>query len=311
MWSALESVGEVEGRHSCSITTVDGNEFILIGGSNRSPDRNIQVYRWSQGNWEEVNQIEPPAQRFGHSAISRDREEIIIFGGEKVGGLVNDLLVFNVSTGEWREQLTEGLKPRPRSYHTATLVGNKMYILGGKGVTNFKDDLYVLDLDVWQWSRLTTEGDIPEPKKRHTSLYYDNKLFVWGGFCLATNQHIADLDVLDLDSLTWKQVSQKGPVPSARAGHVSIIRGDTFFLFGGLGVRSQDEGNELFYFDADDDPVTWMKRKPMGNVYPSPRCDGSFALDSNGRIVLFGGLTNPGNNVCSNEFYCLDISGVY
>jgi dynein heavy chain len=45
--------------------------------------------------------------------------------------------------------------PAPRSHHSATKVGNRVFIFGGIGGVGFKrkvfNDLYVIDLDSYEW----------------------------------------------------------------------------------------------------------------------------------------------------------------
>jgi len=208
-------------------------------------------------------------------------------------------------------QPVTGAVPCPRAYHTATLVGSEMFILGGEGVNNMSNDLHVLNTDNWEWRRPETFGNIPQPKKRHTTVLVRNCLYVWGGWCMAVMDHIHDLDILSLDNYEWRQAEQFGPVPCARAGHVSKLRGDLFFVWGGFGPKNQQEWMEVYYFDVTDDNITWRKKKPMGRGQPQQRSDMCSAISEEGQILLYGGLIDARNNVCSTDMFQLDISKIY
>jgi len=307
----MSQSGQIPGeRHSATLTLVGGSQYFLMGGTNKSTTFPT-VSMFDNGEWFELPQpdVFPPV-RWGHTCIAFN-ELIILFGGYIVGGMTNETWIYNTSNNQWNLQPVTGAVPIPRAYHSATLVGSDMFILGGEGVTSMSDDVHVLNIDNWEWRRPETHGSIPQPKKRHSSVLVNNSLYVWGGWCFAVTEHIQDLDILSLETFEWRHAEQFGPVPSPRAGHISRLRGNLFFVWGGYGP-SQSEWLDIHYFDVTDDSITWRTKKPMGrskNI--EQRSDVAHAITSDGKFVLFGGLVDTKTKKSCNEMIQVDISKIY
>lgn len=105
--------------------------------------REVPILEWSPA----LTKGDIPSKRRGQSIVSID-EMLIVFGGcyldEKC---FNDLHIFDIKNNEWREEKTQGSKPKERAGHTATLFGSKMYIFGGGGRDGYLNDLFVLDIE--------------------------------------------------------------------------------------------------------------------------------------------------------------------
>jgi len=163
-FSIIPQSGQNPGdRHSATLSLVGGRYF-LIGGTNKNVTYPT-TFTFDNGNWAELPQPDlfPPA-RWGHSATAFN-DLIIVFGGYIVGGLTNEIWVYNTSSNEWNLQPVTGSVPVPRAYHSSTLIGNEIFIMGGEGVTNWSNDLHVLNLDSWDWRRPEPSGNVPQPKK--------------------------------------------------------------------------------------------------------------------------------------------------
>jgi len=217
-------------RHSSTLSLV-GDVYYLIGGTNKNVTYPT-IFTFSNGIWAELPQpdVVPPA-RWGHTAIVY-YDLIIVFGGYIVGGLTNDIWIYNTSTNQWSLQPVTGSVPIARAYHCATLVGHDMFILGGEGANNWTNDLHILNLDNWEWRRPETSGTVPSPKKRHSAVLVNNSLYIWGGWCQESFGHLQTLDILNLENFEWRRVEQFGSVPSPRAGHICRLRGNLFFCLG-------------------------------------------------------------------------------
>jgi N-acetylneuraminic acid mutarotase len=310
-WTKVAAKGDIPtGRHSASATTV-GDKVYIIGGTKKNetfPD----VYAIDKASWTWTKLTttgdKPPAS-WGHSATVVNDTQIWVFGGEAVGGCTSNLYVLDTKTLVWSRPSTEGAAPTPRAYHTASLVGSQLYVLGGSNVNLEQDNLFVLDLDKLIWSRVPSKGELPEPKKRHSAVVHQNKLVAFGGWCNSTSQLVTDMDVLDLKTLTWERVQQKGPVPEKRGGHLSISHGQFVFVWGGIGPGQVTEWNATNYFDFDN--VTWMTKKTMSRAAPQLRSDAAYSVLEPGKLFIFGGYVDPKAGDVSNDSFVYDISGVY
>jgi N-acetylneuraminic acid mutarotase len=84
---------------------------------------------------------------------------------------------------------TSGVRPNPRTGHTAVNYKGKMLlILGGEGVSSKRasilyNDLWSFDLRTNNWSELTIENKtVFRPRANFTTNIYKNTLYVFGGF---------------------------------------------------------------------------------------------------------------------------------
>lgn len=149
---------------------------------------------------------EGPGPRDSHSAVLVG-QKMIVFGGTNGAKKVNDLHILDLATKEWIHPQCGGSPPSPRESHSATLVGDdKMVIFGGsgEGEANYLNDLHVLELKTMRWTSPVVKGNVPVPRDSHSSNVVGNRLFVYGGDC--GDRYHGDVDVLDLETLTWWKV---------------------------------------------------------------------------------------------------------
>jgi host cell factor len=128
--------------------TMVGDKIYLFGGlANESDDPKNNIPRYLndmytleiKGNvcqWElpETYGGQPPP-RESHTGISYvDRQTktsyLVIYGGMS-GCRLGDLWLLDTNKMIWRHPITRGLTPLPRSLHTASLIGHRMYVFGG------------------------------------------------------------------------------------------------------------------------------------------------------------------------------------
>jgi len=130
-----------------------------------------------------------------HTSVTLDGDHILIFGGlADKNKRFDDVWIFEVSTGVWRNVKHAGTPPCPRAHHSATSVGNKMYVWGGYGGhgqrRSFYNDLHVLETAPYVppkekddgtapdaeeydegdlvWSKIVAGGTAPEPRSNHS-----------------------------------------------------------------------------------------------------------------------------------------------
>jgi host cell factor len=129
--------------------TLMNNKVYLFGGlanETNDPVKNIPRYLndlfcielmpgSGVGMWEQpVTQGQPPTPRESHSAIAyTDREgrnKLIIYGGMS-GCRLGDLYTYEIDTNTWTKPMVNGMPPLPRSLHSATVIGPRMFVFGG------------------------------------------------------------------------------------------------------------------------------------------------------------------------------------
>ena len=102
-----------------------------------------------------------------------------------------------------------------------------------------------------------------------SSWVYKEKIYYFGGdqqqiFNEVFSFHLstAELICYNPSSNSWESLTQGGDIPSPHRGHVTIIRNDTLYLFGGTGHynhRHYQEFKDLFLLDMTQDleACTW------------------------------------------------------
>ncbi|XP_026182888.1 host cell factor 2 isoform X2 [Mastacembelus armatus] len=235
LWKKLKPRAPKNGSPPCprighSFTLV-GNKCYMFGGlANDSEDPNGNVPRYMGDFYElELQSVSGvrcwsipetkgggPSARESHSSVAYtglSSPKLYIFGGMQ-GCRLDDLWQLDLDTMVWSVPETRGTKPFPRSLHTASVIGNKMYVFGG-------------------W--------IPVPESdKHNSLETQ-----W----ICTNS----LSVLNLDTMSWQnlgpeeqddiesQLESQGPQsddpyasrPRARAGHCATVVGSRLYIWSG------------------------------------------------------------------------------
>ncbi|XP_076008904.1 host cell factor 2 isoform X2 [Genypterus blacodes] len=240
-------------RMGHSLTLV-GNKCYLFGGlANDSEDPNGNVPRFLSDLYElELQSVSGargwnvpdtkgggPSARESHTSVAYagfGSPKLYIFGGMQ-GERLDDLWQLDLDTMVWSMPKTRGPTPLPRSLHSASVIGNKMYVFGG-------------------WIAVP-ETDEP------------NAL---GAEWICTNS----LNVLNLDSMSWQrlgperhddirsQLEKQGPQiddpyacrPKARAGHCSVTVGSRLYIWSGRdGYRKSRNYQicckDLWYLETD------------------------------------------------------------
>ncbi|XP_069012681.1 host cell factor 2 isoform X4 [Embiotoca jacksoni] len=270
LWKKLKPRAPRNGSPPCprighSFTLV-GNKCYLFGGlANDSEEPNGNVPRYMGDFYElELQSVSGargwnipetkgggPSARESHTSVvytGLGSPKLYIFGGMQ-GCRLDDLWQLDLDTMVWSTPETRGSTPLPRSLHSASVIGNKMYVFGG-------------------W--------IPVPES--------DKHIASGTEWVCTNS----LSVLNLDTMSWQnlspeqqddlesQLQSQGPQsddpyacrPRARAGHCTTTVGSRIYIWSGRdGYRKswnyQVCCKDLWYLETDQpaipEPVLLIK----------------------------------------------------
>ncbi|RWS30313.1 host cell factor 1-like isoform X2, partial [Leptotrombidium deliense] len=228
-WKRLKPRAPKNGPYPCprlghSFTLI-GNKVYLFGGlanDSDDPKNNIprylnDLYVLEMKPYSNVMQWElpqtygtPPPPRESHTAVAYmgtdgKSPKLIIYGGMS-GCRLGDLWQLDVNTMTWSKPDIRGMQPGPlpRSLHSATLIGNKMYVFGGWvplvvdndrsviGVTGnvhekewkCTNTLATLNLDTMSWELVTTESfdeAVPRARAGHCAVAISTRLYIWSG----------------------------------------------------------------------------------------------------------------------------------
>ncbi|KAL7465418.1 hypothetical protein ACHAXS_005740 [Conticribra weissflogii] len=199
-----------------------------------------------------------PKSRSGHTAsLLNDSSELVIFGGVSNGKWTNSVSILETNRWHWSSPKIMGDAPRPRSYHSATALGDCIIYIGGNNGKECFNSVHVLESkggDNWAWSHPKVGGKAPSPRTGHTAtLLDDNKtILIYGGWDpnieddKGDDTIFGDSFLLDTTNWTWR----KGPRPrflgdskkcdnfgAYRVGHSAVLApgadGAEVLVFGG------------------------------------------------------------------------------
>ncbi|XP_030330123.1 LOW QUALITY PROTEIN: host cell factor 1 [Strigops habroptila] len=241
--------------HSFSLV---GNKCYLFGGlanDSEDPKNNIPRYlndlyilelRAGSGvlSWDiPITYGVLPPPRESHTAVvyterAARRSRLVIYGGMS-GCRLGDLWTLDIETLTWNKPSVSGVAPLPRSLHSATTIGNKMYVFGGwvplvmddvKVATHEKEwkctnTLACLNLDSMAWEPIvmdTLEDNVPRARAGHCAVAIATRLYIWSGrdgYRKAWNNQVCCKDL-------WYLETERPPAPA----RVQLVRANTTSL---------------------------------------------------------------------------------
>ena len=247
-----------------------------------------------------------PAPRYLHTTTVTSKGVLIVVGGNCSGRYLGDVWALDLTDGGW-QALSGPRAPDivPMAAHVTVLWKGKLLVIGGFRKANAQsEELGVLSFDpgARAWAEVATAGDKPEAKGNHSASLVGSFVVVFGGELAKGRRNVADVHVLDLNTLTWAAVEAAGKAPAARSSHTAAAYLDRFILiFGGGNVSNCF--NDVHVLDLHD--MSWSKPECSGAA-PAPRAGHSCALVGS-LLYILGGGDNTGG--CSG-LACLDVSNV-
>lgn len=177
---SLEDLEEVEDDGDENYQDLpDDQEAAQFGWFNDLFIFNTVTLSWS--NPMQMN-LGSPTPRAAHSLCALG-QHLVIFGGRDSEARKNDTRIFNTETRRWLTDLKlTGRQPEPRSFHTATTVGDRVVVLGGRGVKDQHfSDFHIFDTSSQQWLQPSVVGDSLPARGVHTATLVSDHLVLFGG----------------------------------------------------------------------------------------------------------------------------------
>ncbi|KYB29557.1 host cell factor 2 isoform X1 [Tribolium castaneum] len=218
-WRRLKPKPPKSGPAPCprlghSFTLVNNKVYLFGGLANDSadPKNNVPRYlndlytldiRTSPVQWDiPITSGSSPPPRESHTGVAyidkkNNKSFLVIYGGMS-GCRLGDLWFLETETRTWSKPQISGTTPLPRSLHTSTLIGHRMFVFGGwvpvvaddvKTSTNEKEwkctsTMACLNLETMSWEQLdidTTEENVPCARAGHCSVGVNTRLYIWSG----------------------------------------------------------------------------------------------------------------------------------
>lgn len=234
----------------------------------------------------------PPARRDAALVYDASRSRLLLFGGRQGANALNDTWAFDLETNTWTEIVLPGA-PRPPARYSMVAgldaTRNQLVITTGEARPGaFFNDVWTLNLQTDTWAQQQPTGALPAVRYGAAGGIpeYSNTLILTHGF---TDQgRFDDTWILDLETLSWRNVTPAGALPLKRCLHGAAPVGWTrLALFGGCSSP----------FGPCPQGDTWIldllkgEWRAVADPGPSSReYTGMTTLSDRSAVLLFGGL---------------------
>ena len=220
------------------------------------------------------------------------------------------LIEFETATSKWYSIRPKGIIPNQRSNHSAILYNGMLYLFGGNELNSDSfSDLWSIDISNIEdhiagkiskeivWNQLEQTGDKPGKVSNHGAIVYKDQMIIYGGTFNYINSEKCMFN-LNLKTLEWKAINQKGIKPSTRDEHSVVLYNDSLLVFGGSLTKGAF-ANDLWVYSIQSEE--WKKIESTG-PQPMPR-SGHSACILEADMYIFGGLTDE-NKRCNDLWVC-------
>ena len=187
------------------------------------------------------------------------------------------------------------------SYHTATLVDDRILLLGGldERIWRLPNDLNVRWYDplLEVISSPVCKGTLPQTRQRHVAGYFERKreVVIFGGSTWDSAK-MNDLWAVNVDKMEFYRRSYKGRVPSQQSSHMAVTHGSLMYIFCHRNVQ-------LYVLDYRGKVPQWSETGRVGDV-PRQVYGGGLSLYG-GKLIMFGGVVA---RVYVNDLYVFDLA---
>ncbi|MBD3336484.1 MAG: T9SS type A sorting domain-containing protein, partial [Candidatus Eisenbacteria bacterium] len=248
----------------------------------------------------------PPPRAYTTAAYDSQRHRMLIFGGDGLGGYLNDVWAFDIASNTW-EELTPVSGPMPVERETAANVydpaGDRMLMWSGQSASAFHNDTWAFDLVNNAWSEYAPPPPLPNERYGVASIFdpVDGDLVTFAGF---TNQgRFDDTQRFNPVAGAWTDVSPAASPPE-RCLHSASYDSQNHRLIMYGGQMSGPLG-DIWAFDLD--AHTWEELTPTSS--PPGRWFPTQVYDiENHRALVFGGHRG-GSGGKTNEVWAFDLAG--
>ncbi|GLJ04803.1 hypothetical protein SUGI_0003830 [Cryptomeria japonica] len=190
-----------------------------------------------------------PTARYEHAA-EVVQGKMYVIGGNHNGHYLNDVQVLDLKTMIWskiepkidpdfvsNEASLQALLP-PCAGHSLIRWGTKLLAVAGH-TKDLSDTVTVraFDTETHMWSILKSYGKAPLARGGQSVTLVGSLLVMFGGE--DSRRHLLnDLNILDLETMTWDAIEAVGTPPAPRSDHTAAVYVDRYLLIFGGGSHS-------------------------------------------------------------------------
>ncbi|KAK7397194.1 hypothetical protein VNO78_18361 [Psophocarpus tetragonolobus] len=235
-----------------------------------------------------------PKPRYEHgAAVVQDK--LYIYGGNHNGRYLNDLQVLDLRSWTWSKiEAKTGVEyPTtliPCAGHSLIPWGNKLLSIAGHTKDPSESiQVKVFDLQTATWSTLKTFGKAPVSRGGQSVNLVGKSLVIFGGQD-AKRTLLNDLNILDLETMTWDEIDAVGMPPSPRSDHTAAVHVERYLLIFGGGSHATCY-NDLHVLDLQT--MEWSRPTQLGEI-PTPRAGHAGVTVGENWFIVGGGDNRSG-----------------
>ncbi len=194
---------------------------VLLFGGFRSGLRynDLWEYNINLNNWTELNDLNNPSARYGHSLIYNNMSDMTYLFGGRSSYYQNDLWKYNQSSFNW-SLISSVTQPPIRYWHHMSYISdlNLGFLFGGSSSEEL-GDTWFFNFNSSEWVNHTTEHS-PSPRLLSSMIYnsYDKKIYLYGGMGESFTKNYGDLWTFDFNSNQWEQIQSISDIPPILIG---------------------------------------------------------------------------------------------
>lgn len=289
-WETLQTETKAQKRHENAFAKV-GDKFYLIGGRGVKP---IDIYdpktkTWSQG-------AIPPVEMSHFQAVSY-QGMLYVMGGLRGGWPfetpLTHIYIYNPTVDRWL--VGPEIPPHRQRGATGVVVyQDKIYMVCG--IVNGHTSGWVSWLDEYDpatnsWRQLP---NAPRSRDHLQAAVLDDQLVVTGGRKSGYEGKgfeatIAETDVFDFRTGTWRTLPESGNIPTQRAGCTAVVVGDEVIVIGGESGSQQKAHAEVEALSLKNN--SW---RSLPNLVTGRH--GTQVVLSEGNLYIASGCGNRGGS---------------
>ena len=278
-WRTVSNTGNTSvSARSLHAAAVHKHLLYVFGGYDGKRRLNDFVkYSFTTRSWSAVLcNSASPSPRDRHTLTLVD-DCLYLFGGFYDSFMLSELHRFDTSTYQWETIHEAG--PTPRHSHAAVAYMKSLYVFGGYD-GDYQNDLHEFNTLTKKWQRITPQGTLPRKRYRATCVVHSNSLIVYGGH--DGKRHLSDVCLLNLDLKVWSTVETPELSPPKRDSHISAVKGNIMFVFGGSSGTALND-----FWALDLKTFLWFEVPTEGMVPAARFCHVGEIYNSN--LYILGG----------------------
>jgi hypothetical protein len=303
------------GEDTAAVLDAARHRVLVYGGKDDGEKNRNELWALDLAtkSWSEITPAgPPPPPREDHTLVlDQENDALVLFGGED-GSTTNATWSFDLRANRWSD-ITDASAPALEGHVSVyDPRGRRMIVFGGMREEKAHKDEKVLDDATWaldlgagsprrgKWAKLATTGPMPSARREHRGVYDSvrGRLIVFGGRQRSKTSFLADLWLLDLETLAWHELETSGerPEPIRQTALGYDAEANLLTVFGGeihvehAGGDDEFTVNQVWVLDLDTG--FWSNRTP----HPRPMYDhqGLFVPECGGTLIYGGSSQWPG-----------------